>query len=256
VRLESILLALAAAAVLLGQQRNPAAPPAAEDPGYAARIFRSQCATCHGLDGTGSAAGPDLTSETSKHGTSDESLFRVITKGVPGTPMTAFALSGREVSVLIGFLGSLRIQKAAEKLGGSATRGRQLFEASECGRCHAVSGSGGLVGPDLSQIGARRMAAQLTRSVLDPDAEVAPDYWSLRARTKAGHAVTGRRLNEDTDSFQLLDAAGRLRSLWKEELAEYQILRTSPMPSFQGKLDRAGIDDLIAYLASLRGTQP
>ena len=124
--------------------------------------------------------------------------------------------------------------------------------ASGCVRCHTVGTTGGLSGPDLSEIGSHRSLAQLESAVLDPSAEVAPDYWSLRARTKTGESITGIRMNEDMDSFQLLESSGRLRSLMKADLATFEIVRTSPMPSFKGKLQGAALEDLIAYLASLR----
>ncbi len=52
--------------------------------------------------------------------------------------------------------------------------------------CHTIGTAGGFVGPDLSEIGSHRSLAQLESSILDPDADVASDYWSLRARTKTG----------------------------------------------------------------------
>jgi quinoprotein glucose dehydrogenase len=167
--------------------------------------------------------------------------------------MNGFALDGSDVWKLITFLRSLTIGKGAELAKGDPGRGARLFESSGCAGCHTVSAKGGLIGPDLSEIGARRSLAQLERSVRDPGAEVEPDYWSLRARTRSGVEVSGIRLNEDTDSFQLIDAGGRLESLWKAELASWEIVRASPMPSLAGKLGRAAVDDLVAYLAGLRG---
>jgi mono/diheme cytochrome c family protein len=38
----------------------------------------------------------------------------------------------------------------------------------------------------------------------------------------------------------------------KTDLASYEIVRASPMPSFKGKLSPGDLEDLIAYLASLR----
>ena len=67
-----------------------------------------------------------------------------------------------------------------------------------------------------------------------------------------GQTITGIRLNEDMTSFQIREASGRLRSVWKTDLASYEIVRTSPMPSFKGKISGGDLDDLIAYLASLR----
>jgi hypothetical protein len=59
-------------------------------------------------------------------------------------------------------------------------------------------------------------------------------------------------MNEDTDSFQILESSGRLRSVWKVDLTSYEIVRTSPMPSFKGKLQASDLEDLVAYLAGLR----
>ena len=59
-------------------------------------------------------------------------------------------------------------------------------------------------------------------------------------------------MNEDMDSFQIREPSGRLRSLWKVDLASYEIDRASPMPSFKDKLKPVELDDLVAYLANLR----
>jgi mono/diheme cytochrome c family protein len=67
--------------------------------------------------------------------------------------------------------------------------------------------------------------------------------------------VTGVRLNEDTYSYQIRDINGRLRALAKEELIEHEVVRTSAMPSFRGKLGEAELEDLVAYLAGLDGAE-
>jgi putative heme-binding domain-containing protein len=238
---------------LLGAQGNVILNPfsAAEDVAAGARSFRSQCAACHGLDASG-AAGPSLTTGTFRHGNSDDALFAVITKGVPGTPMVGFKLEGREVWQLISFLRSANIAKGAGQAPGNPVRGAQVFNDNRCAQCHTAAKPGGFAGPDLTGIGSRRTLAQLQTALLDPDAEVDPDYWSLRARTKAGQMINGIRMNEDTDSFQILESSGHLRSVWKADLASYEIVRTSPMPSFKGKLKPSELEDLVAYLASLR----
>ena len=59
-------------------------------------------------------------------------------------------------------------------------------------------------------------------------------------------------MNEDMDSLQIRDSDGRLRSLRKADLARFEVIRTSPMPSFKGKLTGAEIQDLVAYLAGMR----
>jgi cytochrome c oxidase cbb3-type subunit III len=250
----SVLLFLPALAVLHAQHGSSPDRPFStpEDEAAGARSFRSQCAACHGGDATGGVVGPSLATGNFKSGGSDEALFRVITKGIPGTAMTAFPLQGREVWQLIAYLRAVNITKGAEQAKGNPVKGEQVYNANGCSHCHTNGKGGGFVGPDLNEIGSHRSLAQLENAILDPNADVSPDYWSLQAKTKTGQTITGVRLNEDMTSFQIREASGRLRSVWKTDLASYEIVKTSPMPSFKGKLNSADLQDLIAYLASLR----
>jgi cytochrome c oxidase cbb3-type subunit III len=219
------------------------------------KSFRSACAACHGLEGGGGSNGPSLTTGAFKHGGSDEALSRTITRGIPDSPMAAFPLDGREVWRLIAYIRSLNVRRAAEQAKGSPARGAQVFAANGCAGCHTAGDTGGYTGPDLSDIGSRRSLAQLESSILDPNAEVSPDYWSLRARTRSGQTIAGIRMNEDMDSFQIREASGRLRSLTKASLAHYEIVHTSPMPDFKSKLQPSEVEDLVAYLAGLHARE-
>ena len=214
--------------------------------------FKSQCAACHGLDASGGTVAPSLTSGAFKHGGSDEALFGVITKGVPGTAMTAFALEGKEVWQLIAFLRSVNIATAAGQAPGDAAKGARLYASNGCGNCHTNGNGGGFTGPDLSEIGSHRSLPQIQSSIVDPNAEVAPEYWSVTAKTKAGQSITGTRMNEDMDSIQIRERQGKLHTVLKADLAGFEIVRTSPMPSFKAKLNATELQDVVAYLASLR----
>jgi cytochrome c oxidase cbb3-type subunit 3 len=224
----------------------------AEDRAAGAKMFAGQCAGCHGKDGSGGTAA-DLTTGAYKYGSSDEKLFESIAKGVAGTAMPAFALDARQVWQLVTHVRSLSEGKAAEKAKGNADNGAKVFAAQGCVSCHAITGKGGSLGPDLTEVGLRRSLGHIERAIRKPDDEVSWDYWRLRARTKAGNEVRGLRLNEDTFSFQILEEGGRLRSIDKANLAEAEIVRSSTMPSFVGKLKGSEFDDLVAYLAGLRG---
>ena len=65
--------------------------------------------------------------------------------------------------------------------------------------------------------------------------------------------ITGRLLNQDTFSVQLLDPSERLQSYEKANLREVTVLKTSTMPSYRDKLTPQELGDLVAYLATLRG---
>ena len=70
----------------------------------------------------------------------------------------------------------------------------------------------------------------------------------------AGQTVRGIRVNEDSFTIQIKDAGGQFHSFRKSELKEIRKLRNeSPMPSFEKSLSATEIEDLTAYLASLRG---
>jgi cytochrome c oxidase cbb3-type subunit III len=227
---------------------NPYTSPEHEQAG--AKLFRAQCAGCHGPDGTGTGAGPTLVSGTFVHGGSDEALFGTITKGVAGTSMPPFSFSGLQIWELVTHVRALGIAHGARQSKGDPQAGSAVFRTN-CSRCHTAAGEGGLSGPDLTAIGARRSYAEIRESIANPDAMVASEYWSVAAKTSAGHTVRGIRLNEDTFSIQIRDENGRLLSLQKRDLKDVELIRRSPMPSFTGKLSDAQMDDVIAWLISL-----
>ena len=68
-----------------------------------------------------------------------------------------------------------------------------------------------------------------------------------------GATITGRLLNQDTFTVQLLDNSGRLRLLDKSTIRELAILTDSPMPSYKDKLNTQEIADLVTYLTTLKG---
>src|SRR5204863_6176176 len=70
---------------------------------------------------------------------------------------------------------------------------------------------------------------------------------------KTGQRIEGVALNEDDLSIQLRDAAGNPRSFLKQNLKELRREERSLMPSYASKLSTAEIDNLVAYLRTLRG---
>jgi quinoprotein glucose dehydrogenase len=190
-----------------------------------------------------------------KRASSDEDLLRVIVSGVPGTAMPPTNISDSQRLSLVAYIRSLHDSAASAVGSGDASRGRVLLEGKGgCLGCHRVNGKGSRVGPDLSEVGAIRTAAYLERSLLDPNESVLPEHRFVRAVTRQGVVITGRRLNEDTHTLQLIDQEERLRSLSKSDLQEYALLATSSMPSYQGKFSSQEVADLVTYLLSLKGS--
>jgi hypothetical protein len=73
--------------------------------------------------------------------------------------------------------------------------------------------------------------------------------------TRDGRTITGRLLNQDIYSLQMLDSKEQLVAFQKTNLREFNFVQTPPMPSYRDKLSTEEQADLIAYLATLRGVK-
>jgi putative heme-binding domain-containing protein len=220
---------------------------------YGSAIYADQCAQCHGPNGD-QIGGINLRSGQLRRGGTDDELRGILTNGIPGTGMPAFKFDASELTGIIAYLRNMRDFEAKAVVVGDTGRGRALFEGKgACATCHRVNGAGSRTGPNLSQIGSVRPAGALEQSLLDPNGSMLPLNRSVRAVTKDGKVITGRRLNEDTYTVVLIDQQERLVSLMKPDLQEYTVLKTSPMPSYTDRLTSGELADVLAYLLSLKG---
>jgi putative heme-binding domain-containing protein len=231
------------------QTTNPHATPADREAG--AKIFRSHCGSCHGVRGTG-GLGPDLTSGSYFHGSSDADLYRNISDGIPGTAMPAQFFDGKQVWQIVAHVRSLAGSGTASVPRGDAGRGERLFREQGCIGCHLVRGEGGIRGPDLSVIGSQRSAAHLRESILEPNGAVAQEFWVAKLVDGEGKSHAGFVMNQDTYMIQILDFSLGLRALPRSALKDFGIDRGSLMPSYKGKLSEAELTDLVSYLISLK----
>jgi putative heme-binding domain-containing protein len=244
-------LALASAAPLAAQTQDHQYSSADIEAG--SRLYVSQCALCHGPNGE-AVTGVNLRRGQFRRVASDDDIRGVISVGVPGTGMPPFKLAPNELDALVAFIrAGFDVSGTAVKVG-HAPRGQELFAGkAACASCHRVNGNGPRTAPDLSDIGAVRTPAALQRALLEPSKAMWPINRPVRAVTRDGRTIRGRRVNEDTLTVQLIDEQERLLSLVKADLREYEVGITSPMPSVAGKLTGDEIADLVAYLLSLKG---
>lgn len=217
-----------------------------------ARLYGAQCSACHGPEGE-MVPSVDLRRGQFKLGSSDEDLARIITRGVPGTAMQPHQFTEAELSALIAYIRSMREFGARAVTLGDAGTGLKLFGALGCGTCHRVDGVGSRFAADLSDIGAIRSGEALHRALLDFSHAVPAGRRFVRAITADGRVVTGRRLNEDTYTVQLMDDQERLVSLSKEDLREYTTSKVSTKPAGKEKLTPESRAHLVAYLLELKG---
>jgi DMSO reductase family type II enzyme heme b subunit len=139
----------------------------AGDAAVGKRVYELRCAGCHGLKGDGKGPAAELLDPRPRDFTtgiykirttankvpSDQDLFRVISEGMPGTSMPSWAvLPERERRDLVAYIKTFAGDKLKEppkpaelpKEVSSSTeslkRGREMFEAIECNKCHGNQG--------------------------------------------------------------------------------------------------------------------
>jgi putative heme-binding domain-containing protein len=253
------VLALAAWSLAAQEDRLPRTNPLAGDVQaieLGRVMFRMSCAGCHGLRATGGRSGPDLTRGTFAAGDTDADLYRVITDGVPGTDMPAFAtwVNADERWRLISYVRSL-IPHETAPIPGDRSAGEQLFWGKGgCGRCHRVGARGTGIGPELTRAGRQRSLAYLRESIVSPDADVTPGHATITVVTRDGKTITGVEKGFDNFSAQLMDLSGRFYSFQKDEVTSVDRRYRSLMPPDYGRLfSDHELTDLLAFLAGLRG---
>jgi cytochrome c oxidase cbb3-type subunit III len=230
------------------------------------KLFETHCALCHGPHGEG-GKGPTLAQPTLPRASDEESLLRIISLGIPNTEMPQAHMELSDIELVAKYVRSLA-SLPRETVSGDPARGAQIYASKGgCAQCHMIRGQGGVFGPDLSDVGRRRSMAYLWRALVDPNADVPQSYspWRqdvslpenflyVRLTTRDGQEFAGVRVNEDTFSIQLRDATGAIHSFLKSELAElHKDFGKSPMPSYATALTINELNDLLAYLNSLRG---
>ena len=243
-------------------------PLAAQDHGYTpadiengARLYQSTCVGCHGPAGD-EIPGVELGRGQFRRGTSDSDLIAIIKTGIPGTAMPPHNFSDQEAAQVVGYLRNMTMVRtgigtAVLRGVGDPARGQAIFEGKgQCTTCHRVYGRGPRLAPDLTEVGLTRPIPELRDALLDPSATMRPGNRPFRLVTTDGRTVTGRLLNQDSFSIQMLDSDERLVSVQKRNVREHGFISTSPMPSYRDTLTIQEVDDLIGYLVSLKGFNP
>lgn len=232
--------------------RNPYTSSADLD--WGKKLFAGRCAGCHGPTGDG-GKGANLGVPVLPRAADDRSLYRVIRYGLPETEMPSTFLTEKEVWQIAAYVRTLGAVKR-QSISGNPSHGRELVRGKGgCLQCHAVGADGGQMAPPLTDIGGRRSPAHLRAKLTDPASDIPDQFRLVSLTTRQGQKINGLRLNEDTWSIQVRDLSGKLYSFEKQNLTDLKVEKRSPMPSYKTVFDAQEMNDVIAYLAALRGEQ-
>lgn len=228
-------------------------PTTAEDIARGKKLYMGGCTYCHGPTGDG-GKGADLSRRELPRAKTDGDLVRIIEDGIPGTEMPgAWHMTRREITQTAAFVRTLSKVDSRAPIVGDASRGNTVYTRQGCANCHTTSEGGGYMGPDLTIIGSRRSAAYLRESIVAPEASLAGAFVYVTVTMPDGRKIAGELLSEDTFTALVRDLAGNNHAIPKDKAKEIlKDPKKSPMPSYKSKLSPAELDDLVAYLASLK----
>jgi putative heme-binding domain-containing protein len=257
-------IVLAVCAATAAAQDVPTANPLPANVEQGKQTFEQRCSTCHGLDG-GGAMGPNIQGIPMRMGA--PVVASTIKNGMSGgMPPFAGQLTDAQIQQVIAYLLTLT-HKDTGTVTGDAAKGQQVYGASGCASCHIIDGEGGDAGPELTKVGQLRGPGYLKTTILYPGSDLPQahvfletggllDYLHVHLVTRDGQTFEGTRVVEDSFHIVIQDANGNFHSFKKNDLKEFEKQPgKSVMPTYKDKLSAAQVDDLVAYLASLKGAQ-
>ena len=133
-------------------------------------------------------------------------------------------------------------------------RGRELYVAVLCAKCHVAGTTGRPVGPDLTMVANRFSRRDLLESILDPSAVVAEVHRNVVVSKNDGSTVMGRIVQNDFRESRLTLTTNpfvpsELVTIPKGEIRSWEESPVSPMPpALLDTLTREEIEDLLGFL--------
>ena len=185
----------------------------------------------------------------------------------------AVRISGREAPELVQALtkaGGLKFgartvsaaemkQMVADVLKhGDAARGEAIFRRKDqlCLKCHAIAGSGGQVGPDLSSVGASAQIDYLIDSVITPNKQVKENYHAMLVTTQQGLSYTGIKVQESADKLVLRTADDKEITIPIKDIDDRKMGGSLMPDGLTDVLTRNELLDLVRFLSELGKVGP
>lgn len=219
-------------------------------------LYNKTCTGCHGPDGGEGDRAPSLDANRRYFRLSEAAIFDAVKKGIPGSVMPSSGLPDNEVWKIVAFIRNIRGTASENIVPGNVQNGMTVFTGpGGCVRCHMIRGQGGVLGPDLSSIGAQLSLKKLQES-LTTERPAPNSYRPVTVTTLNGDKVSGVARNSDAFSIQLLDEKGKLHLFETQELRSVTYGEHSLMPhNFDKVLSPDQYRDLIAMLAKQARTK-
>jgi putative membrane-bound dehydrogenase-like protein len=137
----------------------------------------------------------------------------------------------------------------ALNLKGDPTKGKTIYE-ERCISCHRSSGEGFSLGPDLVTVKTTGKDKLLV-NIVDPNAEVRPEFVGYAVETKEDESLLGLVANETGTSVTLRQAYGREVVISRSNIASMKSQGQSIMPEgLEAGLTPGQLADLLEYIST------
>ncbi|NNE91586.1 MAG: c-type cytochrome [Verrucomicrobiales bacterium] len=134
---------------------------------------------------------------------------------------------------------------------GPLDNGRRVFHRS-CANCHRALGFGKSGGPDLSTIG-ERGREHIEKSILDPSAEIAPQYEPWKLTLEDGTEKIGFLLSQKGGNHFYADIEGKEFKINNRTIVTREQVPVSLMPpALNLTMPEQDFRDLVDWLSSLK----
>lgn len=137
----------------------------------------------------------------------------------------------------------------ALSLAGDAAAGKKIY-AERCLSCHRSNGEGFALGPDFVSVKTTGKEKLLT-NIIDPNAEVRPEFVGYVVETKDDQSLLGLVLNETASSVTLRQAYGKQDVIPRANITKMQSQGQSVMPEgLEAGLTPQAMADLLEYIST------
>jgi putative heme-binding domain-containing protein len=184
-------------------------------------------------------------------------VMNVVEKGavVPPSVMVAAAPSSGPARKFVKMWAMADLEADVKSLSGrSFAKGKEMFTAAGCIKCHTFAGEGSKLGPDLTKITEKYKGEKLLKQILEPSSEINPQFQAQVFQTNAGDVVTGVVVKEDAQGVHVVTnllLPNEVKVLAKDKIAARKVSELSPMPTgMLVTLQKDEILDLVAFLES------
>lgn len=151
-------------------------------------------------------------------------------------------------------------QLAAQvRANGDPEKGREIFNLPQttCVACHQIEGVGGILGPDLTTVGAGLPTDIIIDSVIWPKRQIKEGYVSVTVTTKDQQVFSGYEDRSEDGILYLRDAATQKTVPIKlSDIAKKEEIGTIMPAGLTNSLTQEQLRDLIAYMTHLKGGAP